>query len=724
MEILKKELLRSGALSQEEMARAEDYALTRGMPLDEALVFLNMVDYELLGNTLSRLLGAPYRPLLPQPPDPPETIGLIPLKIARRFEVFPLRHDPGGNELLLAASAPGEREKDQELIRLLPSGLRLSLAVASGAEIRKAIEVHYLGKPYTPPRELELPDNFTIMDPAEAENIRLDIPTRPRRNILLVEPDPARAKALKTLLAKEGVRVAASASDPEEALRSVQEETPDLVVFNRRALSGAFSETQAHCNRSGIPTSAYDALAPLLLGEAYPYQEVGEALLRVVSLVMSRSLAKTPEKLKETRRRARYVRLLALRMGLPPARVDAVVLASWLSAGPLGRELAKELERPYGVPALLRPRQGEGGRGDDETASSILSLVAAFQGIERRDPAAAADARRVRSILGQVTGLGAGDPVLEGFIHLLRDENFLGRLGGPMPRVLLVDPAAERDSGLVLRLENEGYDVRVVRGAREAAGLIREDGAHLILSETALPGTDGVAFCRALKQNSKSKEIPFIFLSAPGPVGLQARCLEAGADDFLEKPVDLDVLCLKIRRLLSERPAPEEGGGVRGRLTEMSFTDIIQSLTSGEKDVVIDLKNGDRRAQVFIRAGEVIHAKTDRKAGEEAFYQVMSWEDGTFRIVPRVSGKDRSRLGHVPPDGGGQAGRRTPKPGRGRGLTGGGTEKGDPRDEEAGTQAGNGSKEGRDPPGRRIDPVGGFLPVRDLPEWTRARTDH
>ena len=66
----------------------------------------------------------------------------------------------------------------------------------------------------------------------------------------------------------------------------------------------------------------------------------------------------------------------------------------------------------------------------------------------------------------------------------------------------------------------------------------------------------------------------------------------------------------------------------------MSFTDIIQSLTSGEKDVEIALTNGTRQARVFIQGGEVIHAVCGSKTAEEAFYDVMTWGQGTFRIIP------------------------------------------------------------------------------------------
>lgn len=626
--MLKDELVRSGILSAEQTARAEDYALTRGLPLDEALVFLNMADYGTLGKALSRLLEVPYRPLLPELPSEVAK-DLVPLKAAQRFGVFPVHHDPDKDTLLVAARDPAEREKDPELPRLLPRALHLSFTVASGAEIRKAIEVHYLGKPYVPPKELELPEDFTIVERKETESQGQQSASKGPRRVFLVEPDPARARALKTLLGREGILVTEIVQDPERALDAIQKDQPDLALFNHRLLSSV----EAEVRETGVPFAAYASLAPLLLGEALPYQDVTQALIRVVSHVMGVALAKAPEKRQEAQARARYCKLLALRLGLSPVRVDGVILAAWLSAAPLGHELATHLEQPFGTAGLLRPQEA-GGRVGDKGASAIFFAVAAFQAISKRDPKAAVDPDRVRRLLGKVTGLGPGDAVLEAFIQVLRDEAFLDRLGGPPSRILLVDPERDSARGIVLRLESEGHAVEVVGQAREARKIIQEGRADLVLSETVLSDDDGLGLCKVVKNDPQTRSIPFLFLSAEPSPGLVARCLEAGADDFLEKSVDPEVLCLKIRRLLAERKAPEEGQGVRGSLSEMSFTDIIQSLTSGEKDVEIALTNDTRQARVFIQGGEVIHAVCGSKTAEEAFYDVMTWGQGTFRIIP------------------------------------------------------------------------------------------
>jgi hypothetical protein len=78
----------------------------------------------------------------------------------------------------------------------------------------------------------------------------------------------------------------------------------------------------------------------------------------------------------------------------------------------------------------------------------------------------------------------------------------------------------------------------------------------------------------------------------------------------------------------------------------MGFTDIIQSLTSGDKDVQIILDATGRKGQVFVQGGEVIHAAAGDTEGEAAFYEIMAWQDADFQIIPCTAFPARTI--HVP----------------------------------------------------------------------------
>jgi hypothetical protein len=65
----------------------------------------------------------------------------------------------------------------------------------------------------------------------------------------------------------------------------------------------------------------------------------------------------------------------------------------------------------------------------------------------------------------------------------------------------------------------------------------------------------------------------------------------------------------------------------------MKPADFLQTLSSAEKDVEVRLERAKERGTIFMQKGEVIHTNAGSLSGEEAFYALMSWNDGIFEIV-------------------------------------------------------------------------------------------
>jgi DNA-binding response OmpR family regulator len=244
------------------------------------------------------------------------------------------------------------------------------------------------------------------------------------------------------------------------------------------------------------------------------------------------------------------------------------------------------------------------------------------------------DLNQVRKRLGQQISSPETKIILEAFLQIIKDEEFLRKVDHPSRRILIVDSGESQESSMALRLGNDGYDIEVLTDAKAAVKTIVNTGVDLVISEINLPGTDGLRFCRALRENTSMTHIPFFFLTAEEGERLAAESLEAGADDFLKKPVDLELLSLKIQRILASQSPKESRKGVSGSLTDMSLTDIIQNLTAGDKDVEIILDNKTEKGRIYIQQGEVTHASVENSEGEEAFYKLMTWEEGDFQIVP------------------------------------------------------------------------------------------
>ena len=95
--------------------------------------------------------------------------------------------------------------------------------------------------------------------------------------------------------------------------------------------------------------------------------------------------------------------------------------------------------------------------------------------------------------------------------------------------------------------------------------------------------------------------------------------------------------------------APSAGqaeGGVAGSLADMSFADLVQMVTASAKTMTITVTSGDKNGEVVVVSGEVVDAKVDNLTGEQAFYAMMGWQEGTF--ATRRSAECASRTIRAP----------------------------------------------------------------------------
>ena len=120
---------------------------------------------------------------------------------------------------------------------------------------------------------------------------------------------------------------------------------------------------------------------------------------------------------------------------------------------------------------------------------------------------------------------------------------------GDKPKVLFVDD--NRDLIVFLKDEfNDIYDISVAYNGVEALQLIKHTSFDLVVTDLMMPEMDGIEFSRQLKSDSSTVDIPLIMLTAKQDMGSIIEGLTLGADDYITKPFNNDILALKIKRLL------------------------------------------------------------------------------------------------------------------------------------------------------------------------------
>jgi DNA-binding NtrC family response regulator len=185
----------------------------------------------------------------------------------------------------------------------------------------------------------------------------------------------------------------------------------------------------------------------------------------------------------------------------------------------------------------------------------------------------------------------------------------------PRRRVLVVDDdrTFRLSTGELLR--QDGYDVAVAADASEAVELLSAGGFDLVLLDMRMPGMDGLTAVEVLR--TRGLRAPILMISGFGTIDTAVESLHRGADHFLAKPVDPDVLSAKVAELLERRPAQErvrEGalGAMVGHARAMrEVFDAVRSVAPTETTVLITGETGTGK-ELLARA---VHDLSERASG-------------------------------------------------------------------------------------------------------------
>lgn len=123
-----------------------------------------------------------------------------------------------------------------------------------------------------------------------------------------------------------------------------------------------------------------------------------------------------------------------------------------------------------------------------------------------------------------------------------------------MAKILVVEDDRIIQNILRLNLENHGYDVLLADNGRDGVKSAKEESPDLILMDLRLPILNGWEATAILKANENTQPIPVIALTAQTTADDLRRCLNAGCDAFMAKPIDFPRLFAKIDLLLQKRP--------------------------------------------------------------------------------------------------------------------------------------------------------------------------
>jgi two-component system cell cycle response regulator len=199
-------------------------------------------------------------------------------------------------------------------------------------------------------------------------------------------------------------------------------------------------------------------------------------------------------------------------------------------------------------------------------------------------------------------------------------------------RVLVVDDVAANVKLLEARLSAEYFDVVTTMSGKEALAICERAECDVVLLDVMMPDMDGLEVCRRLKSNPATHHIPVVMVTALDQPSDKVRGLEAGADDFLTKPISELALIARVRSLARLKMVTDE---LRMRV----LTSRDMGIESPEREAVADTgRNGrvlivDDRPASYERIAVMLAKEHQVEVETDPNQAVFHAADGSYDLL-------------------------------------------------------------------------------------------
>jgi response regulator RpfG family c-di-GMP phosphodiesterase len=616
-------LLADGVISKDKYHGALNHYKQYADFVEESLLEIGALDEETLLKQLAQIYKTRFvsTDKLKRAEIGQHVLTCVPGEVAARYTVFPILFDKEKSALSIVSADPGNIEVEQQIVRI--SGVsKVTSYVARPAAIKAAISKFYKGDIHA----------FARMD-KESMHAFQSMMDVYERNLLdegtMAASVATSSTAMERTLSEEelalrGARSADAADEgngPAGALSlEVARVLISLLESDRGDLSGhsvlAASHAASMCERIGLSSFETQAitLATLLhdLGKGSPYH------LTAFNVSEWDGHRITAEK-----------------------RVDAPLRL--LESAELPVETITALKHMYervdgkGFPDGLR-------HGDIPLSARILAMADTFADLTHnpRNPyRRTLTTEEAVEVLRKSKDTVFDKNMVELFASVVAGDDIKRKLLTGARTVMLVDSDRESCAILEMQLTSRGFKVRTAHKADEAIRALLDDPVDLVLTEVELQPIDGFELKRRLNENSATQDIPLVyFTSRKGSADVE-KGFGLGAQDYLVKPSTMEVVAAKIQKYLDQAEPRAAKGGVSGSLKEMSIPDLVQILSHGRKTGRLSLTSGNERGEVHFVGGDIYNAMLGKLRGEEAFFAVLRFKDGSFALDPEFTAEDR-----------------------------------------------------------------------------------
>jgi YesN/AraC family two-component response regulator len=202
-----------------------------------------------------------------------------------------------------------------------------------------------------------------------------------------------------------------------------------------------------------------------------------------------------------------------------------------------------------------------------------------------------------------------------------------------LKKVLIVDDEETLTWSMAKSLskDKDKYEVLIANNGQEAINLLNKYNIDIVISDIRMPDINGLDLLIKIRKEFPQTKV--IIMTAYGSSEIQREANRRGSLFYIEKPFEIS----DIRRIIIDLIGKKKG--FQGKVIGLQLTDIIQMNCLSRLTTALVITRDGEKGVIYLNEGEIVHAECGEKKGTEAFYKILSWQEGEFV----------SNIGVVPP---------------------------------------------------------------------------
>ncbi len=194
-----------------------------------------------------------------------------------------------------------------------------------------------------------------------------------------------------------------------------------------------------------------------------------------------------------------------------------------------------------------------------------------------------------------------------------------------MKNVLIVDDEDSFLLSLTDMFKDCGgkFDILTAGDGKQAIKILEKENVSLVVTDLKMPELDGFGLLSHMSKTTPNT--PVIVMTAFGTPDMEDQILDMGAFQYIEKPIEFDLLLTKINEGLT--------AGTTGHVAGISTASFLQLLEMERKTCTLTIQSEGRRGNLYFKQGELINATTDEHEGQDAAFHIIGWDNVEIDIL-------------------------------------------------------------------------------------------